>query len=214
MCNLFTFSRVQILSPYVNSLCLLRPQSTHTQPIAPKAQALSYLAPPFSLIVPRSLQPPPLLPWPFFLIYLLSFLQQCLPCHKRRCLFFQVLTLSSKITPLDPPLPPLATLSQGSALSTAPPTAPPVPCCCSPGPAHSESSPGPRYISLLPPRLRGQLPHELGRVSSFCCPWSGVGPHAEGGEAATAAHTLTWGQRDGRPLHSLVLAVEQGRQLP
>lgn len=169
----------------------MRPQSTHTRPIAPKAQALSYLAPPFSLIVPLSLQPLPLLPWPFFLIYLLSFLQQFLPFHKRRRLFFQELTLSSKITPLDQPLPPLAPLAQGSALSTAPPTAPPVPCRCSPGAAHSVSSPGPRYVSLLPPGFRGQLPHELGRASSLCSPWSAVGPHAKGGEAATAAHTLT-----------------------
>lgn len=51
---------------------------------------------------------------------------------------------------------------QGSALSIAPPTAPPVPRRSSAGPAHSFSSPGPHYLSLLPPRHGGQLPFEPG----------------------------------------------------
>lgn len=132
--------RVKILSPYVNSLCLTRPQSTHTQPIAPKAQALSYLAPPFSLIVPPSPQPPPLRPWPFFLNYPLSFLQQFLPRHKRRRLFFQALTLSSKkpglilpslhwlLSHRDPPFQRLLPLPRPfrAAAPQAPPTLNPV----------------------------------------------------------------------------------------
>lgn len=61
---------------------------------------------------------------------------------------FKSCPLPQNVTPClrDLPLPSLAPPSQGSALSTAPPTATPIPRRSSPGPAHSYASPRPHYL--------------------------------------------------------------------
>lgn len=48
------------------------------------------------------------------------------------------------------------------------------------------------YLTVLPPRLGGQLPL-VGQVLRLCRPWRGVGPYSGDREAAATTHTLAWG---------------------